>query len=91
MKRYTLYLIPHLRKTFIDRSVHLEEEPMQEVELVEGGCSHPPHNDDVSDVSLYDFSNSDMEYEDADKNAYHESPTFQKWDEKTIQAAALQI
>ena len=37
-------------KTFIERSVQFEEEPMQEVELREGDCSHPPLNDDVSNV-----------------------------------------
>ena len=58
---------------------------MQEVKLVEGDCSHPPLNDDVSDVSLYDFSDYDMEYYDNDMHAYHDSPTRKKWSEKTIQ------
>ena len=53
---------PSSQKTFIERSVQFEEEPMQEVELVEGDCSHPPLNDDVSDVYIYGFSDSDMEY-----------------------------
>ena len=44
---------PSSQKTFIERSVQFEEEPMQEVELVEGDCSHPPLNDDVSDVSIF--------------------------------------
>ena len=36
---------------------------MQEVELVEGDCSHPPLNDDVSDVSISDFYDSNLQYE----------------------------
>ena len=41
---------------------------MQEVELAERDCSHPPLNDDGSDVSLYVFSDFDMEYEDDEMN-----------------------
>ena len=49
---------------------------MQEVELVEGDCSHPPLNDDVSDVSISDFSDSDMEDEDDDMHEYMNLPQF---------------
>ena len=59
---------------------------MQDIELVKGGCSHPPLNDDVSDDSLSDFSDFDMEYEYDDINADHDSPITPKWVEKTIQA-----
>ena len=67
--------------------MRFEEEPMQEIELVKGDCSHPPLNDDVSDDYLYDFSDSDIEYEYNDMNLYHDSPISPKWLEKTIQAA----
>ena len=46
---------PSSQKTFIERSVQFEEEPTQMVELIEGDCSHPPPNDDVSGVSIYDM------------------------------------
>ena len=61
---------------------------MQEVELVEEDCSHPPLNYDVSDVYIYDFYNCDMEYEYDDINSYHDSPIVPKWANKTIQAAS---
>ena len=48
-------------KTFIERSVQFEEEHIQEVELLEGDCSHPPVNDDVSDDCFSYFYNSEME------------------------------
>ena len=60
---------------------------MQEIELVKGDCSHPPLNDDVSDDSLSNFSDSDMEYEYYDIHTDHDSPIRPKWVEKTIQAA----
>ena len=59
---------------------------MQEVELVEGDCSHPPLNDYVSDDSLSDFSDSDIEYDFYDMHIDHDSPIRIKWAEKTIQA-----
>ena len=58
---------------------------MQEVELVEGDCSHPPLNDDVSDVYFYYFLYSDMEDKYNEIHVYHDSPTSPKWAEKTIQ------
>ena len=76
---------PSSQKTFIEISVQLKEEPMQEVELVEGDCSHPPLNDDVSDVSISDFSDSDMEYEYDDMHLCHDSLIIPKWVDKTIQ------
>ena len=59
---------------------------MQEGELVEGDCSHPPLNDDVSDVSIFFiFYDYDMEDEYNDMHADHDSPTRPKWFEKNIQ------
>ena len=46
---------PSYKNTFIERNVQFEEELMQEVDLVEGDCSNPPINDDVSDFYLSDF------------------------------------
>ena len=83
-----MVLTPSSQKTFIERIAQFEEGPMQEVELVERDCSYPPLNDDVSDVSLSDFSESNMEYEDYDIHVGHDSPTRKKWVEKTIQASS---
>ena len=78
---------PSSQKTFIQRIVQFKEERMQEVELVEGDCSHSPLNDDVSDVFISDFSDSDMEYEYDDMHLCHDSLIIPKWVDKTIQAA----
>ena len=51
---------PSYQKFFIERSVQFVEEPMQEIKLVKGECSHPPLNDDVSDDYFYDFYNSNI-------------------------------
>ena len=83
-KVYNLF-DPSSHKTFIERSVHFEEEPMQEIELVKGDYSHPPLNDDVSDDYLFDFYYYDMEYEDDEIHSDHDSPTRPKRAEKTIQ------
>ena len=48
---------PSSNKTFIDRSVQFEEDPMQEIELVNGVCSNPPLNDDASNESLLTLMN----------------------------------
>ena len=60
-KGYNLF-DPSSQKTFIDISVQFREDIMEDVERVEGDCSHAPLNDDVSDVSIYYFSDSDMQY-----------------------------
>ena len=60
-KGYKLF-DPSSQKTFIERSVQFQEEPMQEIELVKGDCSHLPLNDDVSDDAFYEFYKYDMEY-----------------------------
>ena len=51
---------PSYQKKFIERSIQFKEEPMQEIELLEVDCSHPPLNDDVSDFYLFYFSYYDM-------------------------------
>ena len=84
-KGYNLFY-PSSQKIFIERSVKFEEDPMWEVELVEGDCSHPPIKDDVNDVSNSEFYDYDMEYEYYGMNSYHDSPIRPKWVEKTIQA-----
>ena len=61
---------------------------MQEADPEEGECSHIPRNGDVSDVSIYEFSDYDMEDEYNDVNVDHESTTRTKWDEKNIQATS---
>ena len=58
---------------------------MQEVELVEGDRSHPPLNDDVSDVSLFNFYDYVMEYEYCYIKSYHDSPIRPKWAARNIQ------
>ena len=73
------------QKTFIERSVQFEEDPMQEIELAQGECSNPPLHDDVSDDTSSNFYYFDI-YEDYnDMHLDHESPIHPKWDEKTIQ------
>ena len=54
-KGYKLF-DPSSQKTFIERSVQFEEEPMQEIELAQRECSNPALHDDVSDDTSYDFS-----------------------------------
>ena len=61
-KGYKLF-DPLSQEKIIEINVQFEEEPMQEVKLVEGDCSHPLFNDDVSDVSISHFYDSDMEDE----------------------------
>ena len=83
-KGYNIFYLPSEKK-FIERSVQFEEEPMQEVELEEGDCSHPPLNNDVSHVYLSDFSDFDMEDEYDNMHSDHDSPTRPKWAERIIQ------
>ena len=42
-------------KTFIERVVQFEEDPMQKIEIAQGECSNTPLHDDVSDDYSYDF------------------------------------
>ena len=75
---------PSSLKTFIERSVQFEEEPMQEIELDKGDSSHPPLNDDVSNDSFSDFYDCDMGDENDYIHADHASHIRPKWVEKTI-------
>ena len=86
-KGYNLF-DPSSQKTFIEISVQFEKEPMQEIKLVKGDCSHPPLNDDVSDDYSYDFSDSDIEDDFYHMHTYYDSPIRPKWVENTIQVAS---
>ena len=82
-KGYKLF-DPSSQNTLIERSVQFEEELMEETEFAQGGCSHPPLQDDVSDDYISDIFYSNIyEYDDS----YHGSPIHPKWDEKTIEVA----
>ena len=61
-------------KTFIERSVQFEEEPIPDFELAPGECSSPQQFDDVSDDSCSVFSNISDNNMDVD-----ESPSRPKW------------
>ena len=63
-KVYNLF-DPSSQKTFIEMSVQVEEEPMQEIELVKGECSYSLLYDDVSDDSSSDFYDYNI-YDDYD-------------------------
>ena len=73
---------PSSYNTFAERSVQIEDELMQEVELAHGECSHPPLHDDVSDEYISDFYNSDIDKYANDIHSYHDSPIQPKWAEK---------
>ena len=59
---------------------------MQEIELVQGDCSHPSLHDDVSDDYFYEITDFYIEYDFYDMHTYHDSPIRPKWVEKTMQA-----
>ena len=59
------------------------EEVIPYFELASGECSSPQHQDDVSDDSLSDISDFEMDEYDVSK---HDSPSRPKWAEKTIEA-----
>ena len=79
-KEYNLF-DPSYQKIFIERSVQFEEEPMQEIELVKGECSHLPLHDDVSDDYLSNFSDYYVDDNDDKIHSYHDSPIRKNWDE----------
>ena len=85
-KGYNLFY-PSSYTTLIERSVQFQEEPMQEIELDKGECSHSPLHDDVSDDYFFDFSDSDIDDDVDDMHSDHDSPIRPKWAEKTIQVA----
>ena len=62
-------------KTFIERSVQFEEEPIPDFELAPGECSSPQHLDEVSDDSCSVFSNNSDIDMDVDDIAIYESPS----------------
>ena len=71
------------QKSFIERSVHFEEEPMVAVEVGESSSPPPPlvvseGTNEISDSVVFD--NDDL-------IAYPNSPTRPKWAAKIIQAA----
>lgn len=85
-KGYKLF-DPSSQNTFIEMSVHFQEELMQEAKLAHGECSHSLLHEDVSDENIYDFSNSDISEYDDDMHSDHDSPIRPKQAEKTLEAA----
>ena len=69
-------------KNFIEISVQFEEDIIPYFELARGECSSPRHQDDVSDDSISDISDSEMDEDGVFEN---ESPSRPKWVEKTIE------
>ena len=70
-------------KSFIERSVQFQEEPLGAVEV--GESSSPPKPLNVSEETN-EFADSDM-YDNYDLIADPNSPTRQKWAANTIHAA----
>ena len=85
-KGYNIFY-PSSHKKFIEISAQFEEEPMHEIELVKGECSHTPINDYVSDDYFSEFYDSNMEYEYYYMKLDHDAHIIKKWDDKTRQAA----
>ena len=79
---------PSSQKKFIERSVHFEEEPMLEIELDKGECSHSPLHDDVSDDSSSNFSDFYIEDDFYNMHIDHDSPIMPNQANKTIQATS---
>ena len=69
-KGYKLF-DPSSQNKFIERSVQIEEELMQEVELAHGECSHPPLHDDVSDDVRGKFTLKHGHEQNCMKYIYH--------------------
>ena len=70
-------------KSFIERSVQFQEEPLAAVEV--GDSSSPPEPLNVSE-EINEFVDSDMS-DNYYLSAYTNIPTRPKWAEKTIHAA----
>ena len=71
-------------KTFVERSVKFEEEPIPNFELAPGDFSSPQPFEDVSDDTCSVFSdNYDMNVA-KDDISIDDSPSRTKWDEKKI-------
>ena len=74
-------------KTFVERSVKFEEEPIPDFELAPGDCSSPQLFKDVSDDTCSIFSdNSDINVAEYDISVYY-APYRPKWAETIVQAA----
>ena len=71
------------QKSFIERSVQFEEEPMVAVKVGESSSPPPPLVVSGETDEIYD---SDMSNND-DLILYSNRPTRQNWEENTIQAA----
>ena len=85
-KRYKLFY-PSSQKKFIERSVQFKDDLMQDTELAQGECSHPPLHDDVSDESFSYFYYYDIHDDDDNMHSDHESPIHPNWATKTIEIA----
>ena len=73
-----------ISKTFVERSVKFEEEPIPDFELALGDCSSPQPFEDVSDKTCSVFSdNSDMNVA-KDDIFVGDSPSRPKWAEKIV-------
>ena len=81
-KGYNLF-DPSKQNTFIEITVQFKEEIIPYFELALGECSSPQHQDDVSDDSISDISDSDMDEYHFSKNY---SPSSPKWENKSIEA-----
>ena len=72
-------------KTFIERSVQFEEEPIPDFELAPRECSSPQHLDEVSYDSCSTFSDNSDNDMDVYEIFFDQSPLQPKWDEKIVQ------
>ena len=70
------------QKSFIERSVQFEEEPMVVAEIRESSSPPPPlvASEGTNEIYYYDISDND------DLISYPSSPTRTKWEKNTIQA-----
>ena len=74
-------------KTFIERIVKFEEEPIPYFELAPGECSSPQPFEDVSDDECSVFSDISDKNVAEDDIVVYESPSRPNWAEKIVQAA----
>ena len=74
-------------KTFVERSVKFEEEPIPDFERALGECSSPQPFEDVSDYTCSVFSDMyDINVSEHDI-PIDDSPSCPKWAKKIVQAA----
>ena len=74
-------------KTFVERSVQFEEEPIPDFELAPRECSSPQQFDDVSNDSCSVFYDIHEYYMYVYEIYVYESPSRPKWAKKIIQVA----